>query len=130
MKYKVKSLKSAIALVAVIVVAILATNFFGIGTQRSAVRVGFVNKGGWRSWSASYTLLDGWLEHTIRPESDLLHVEVETESGTISIEMKDADGGIVFSEGNIETSSFEVQVPQKVVIRVDADHHKGGFSIE
>lgn len=96
MKYKVKSLKSAIALVAIIVVAILATNLFGIGTQRSAVRIGFVNKGGWRNWSASYTLLDGWLEHTIRPESDLIHVEVETESGTISIEMKDANGEIVF----------------------------------
>lgn len=130
MKYKVKSLKSAIALVAVIVVAILAANFFGIGTQRSAVRVGFVNNGGWRSWSANYTLLDGWLEHTIRPEADILHVEVETESGTISIEMKDADGEIVFSEGNIETTSFDVKVPEKVVIRVDADHHKGGFSIE
>ncbi len=53
MKYKAESLKSAVAPVAVVVAAILATNFFGIGTKRSAVRIGFVNRGGWRSWSES-----------------------------------------------------------------------------
>ena len=68
------------------------------------------------------------MQRTIRPENDTLLVEVETKSGTISIEMKDADGNIIFSESDIATSSFEVDVPDKVIIRVEAENHKGGFS--
>lgn len=131
MKYRPKNLKSIILLIVIIVAAILFMNFFGIGTQRSATRVGYISSNGWRSWSASYTLLDGWLQHTIHPETepDTLHVEVVTESGTLSMEMKDENGNIFFSESNIETSSFDVEVPGKVVVRVEADNHKGSFDI-
>lgn len=129
MKYKLKSLKSTIILVVIVVAFILLLNYLGIGTLMSATRIGYVGEDGWSSWSAGYTLLDGWLQHTIRPETDTLHVDVKTESGTISIEMKDADGNIIFSESNIETSSFEVNVSGKVVVKVEADHHKGSFDI-
>lgn len=129
MKYKIKSLKSIIIFVVIMVAVILLMNFLGIGTRRSATRVGYVSHDGWSSWSASYALLDGWLQHTIHPKTGTLYVDVETESGTISIEMKDADGNIIFSKNNIETSSFEVEVSGKVVIRVEADHHKGSFDI-
>lgn len=129
MKYKPKSLKSAIILVVIVVAFILLLSYLGIGTLRNATRIGYVGNDGWSSWSASYTLLDGRLQHTIRPETDTLHVDVETESGTISIEMKDEDGNIIFSESNIETSSFEVNVSGKVVIIIKASRHKGSFDI-
>ena len=129
MKYKPKSLKSAIILVVIVVAFILLLSYLGIGTLRNATRIGYVGNDGWSSWSASYTLLDGRLQHTIRPETDTLHVDVETESGTISIEMKDEDGDIIFSESNIETSSFEVNVSGKVVIIIKASRHKGSFDI-
>ena len=129
MKYKPKSLKSTIIFVVIIVAFILLLSYLGIGTLRSATRIGYVGKDGWSGWSASYTLLDGRLQHTIRPETDTLHVDVKTESGTISIEMKDADGNIIFSESNVETSSFEVNVSGKVVVKIEADHHKGSFDI-
>ena len=129
MKYKPKSLKSIIIFAVMIVAVIFFLNYLGIGTQRSVTRIGYAGKDGWSSWSASYTLLDGWMQHTIRPKTDTLHVEVRTESGTISIEMKDTDGNIIFYETDIGTSSFEVHVSGKVVIRVEADHHKGGFDI-
>lgn len=130
MKYRPKSLKSIIILVVLIIAATLVMNYFGIGTQRSAVRVGYTGNDGWRNWSANYTLLDGWLQHTIRPETDTVRVEVTTESGKISIEMKDTAGNVLFSENDIKTTSFEVEVPGKVVIKVEADNHKGGFLIE
>ncbi len=130
MRYIAKSLKSIIILLLLIVVATFVMNFFGIGTQRSAVRVGYTSHDGWRNWSANYTLLDGWLQHTIRPETDTVHVQVTTESGDISIEMKDTTGNVIFFETNITTTSFEVEVPEKVIIKIDADNHKGGFLIE
>ena len=129
MKYIPKSLKSTILSIVIAVAAVFLLSNLGIGTLRSATRIGYVGSDGWSSWSARYTLLDGWLQRTIHPKTDTLHIEVKTESGTISIQIKDADGNIIFSENNIETSSFEVEVPDKVVIRVEADHHKGSFDI-
>lgn len=129
-QYKPKNKKTVVIIIALAVVVVVATHIFGIGTIRHASRVGFIQQTGWRDWSASYTLLDGYLQRTIRPESDTLLVEIETQSGAITIEMKDADGNVIFSESDIASSSFEVDVPEKVVIRVDADNHKGSFSFE
>lgn len=88
-----------------------------------------MGKDGWSSWSASYTFLDGRLQHTIHPETDTLQVAVEMESGTLTMEMKDAGGTILFSESDIGTSSFEVNVPGKVVVTIQASRHKGSFAI-
>lgn len=129
MKYKPKSLKSTILSIVIAVAAVFLLSNLGIGTLRSATRIGYVGNEGWSSWSARYTLLDGWLQRTIHPKADTLYVEVETESGTISIEMKDVHGNIIFSESNIGTSSFEIEVLGKVVIKIEADHHKGSFDI-
>lgn len=60
----------------------------------------------------------------------MLHIEVITDNGTISIEIQDTDGNIIFDEYDIGTSSFDVAVSGKVVVRIIADNHKGSFSIE
>ena len=130
MKIKTKSVKSTILIVVVVLALIAASRFFGIGTLRSATRTGYIGNEGWRTWSGSYTLLDGNMTHTIRPEGDTLAVTVETKSGTISIEMKDADGNVIFDEDNIGTETFNVDVPGKVIVRIDADNHKGSFNID
>ena len=129
-QYKPKDKKSIIVLVVIALAVLIATHCLGIGTIRHASRVGFVQHTGWRDWSASYTMLDGYLQRTIRPEHDTLFIEVETKSGAIAIEIKDADGNIIFSESDMETTTFEIDVPEKIVIRVDAENHKGGFSFE
>ena len=129
MKYKPKSPKSAVIFAAMAVAAILLLSLWGFGTLRSGIRVGYVSHDSLSSWSANYFWLLGRLQHTIYPETDTLHVEVKTESGTISIEMKNADGNVIFSENNIGTSSFEVKVSGKVVVKIEADRHKGGFEI-
>ena len=117
------------SLAVVFAAVMLLFTTLGLGTQRSGVRIGYVGHEGWSNWSASYTSFNGWMRHTIRSRSDTLHVEVETTSGAIDIEMKDANGEIVFSGSQIETSSFEVDVPGKVIVFIEADHHAGGFDI-
>ena len=132
MKYKSKNVKSAVLIIVIVVVLIAAANFLGIGTMRSAIRIGYVGNDGLRNWTASYSMLDGKLKHTIHPKDTqrTIHIEVVTENGSISIEIKDADGNMIFDEDNIATSSFDINISGKVVIRIEDDKHKGSFSIE
>ena len=126
-RYRAKGpLAFALAGVLLAVLIIVSVVF---GTERSSVRVGYMGYSGWREWSASYVTLDGRERHTLHPEGDALHVEVETQSGTISMEMENGEGNVIFSEENIQTSSFDVETAGKTIIILDADSHKGGFKI-
>lgn len=132
MKQTPKSLTSAILIALIIIACIAAANFLGIGTMRSATRIGYVEHDGWRNWSASYTMLDGKMKHTIRPKDSqkMLHIEVVTEDGSISIEITEKDGNVIFDEDNIENTTYDVNVSGKVVVHIEADKHKGSFDIE
>ncbi len=70
------------------------------------------------------------MTRNLHPKTDTLQVEVQTDSGTISIEIQDEDGNVIFDESNIGTASFDVDVSGKVTVKIEADHHKGSFSIE
>ena len=131
MKRKPKALRSALMIAAAVAVWIITANFLGIGTMRSAIRIGYTGTDGWRSWSASYLTLDGKLKHTIRPKDthEALHVEIVTESGSISLEMKDKNGTVIFEQDAIATSTFDVKISGKVVVLIEADHHRGSFDI-
>lgn len=74
-------------------------------------------------------MLDGIMQKTIYPDGDILNLSVKTESGTISIEIKNADGDILFQENQIGTETFEIQVTGKVTVRIEAEKHKGSFDI-
>lgn len=132
MKYKPKNIKSGLLIVAVIAVLIVAANHLGIGTPRSAVRIGYIGNEGWRSWSARYAKLDGRLSHAIHPKDTqtTLRLEIVTEEGLISIEVKDSEGKVIFDDDNIGTASFDVCISGKVVVRIEAHDHKGSFSIK
>ena len=124
-------------IVAVIIIIMLfvaftfSGTFSGIGTARSATRIGYVSNESRSSWSARYNLLDGSMRRTVylSQSTEPIHVEVVTSSGAISIEMRDAKGNIIFSEDNIGTNSFDIETPGKVVVFIVADHHKGSFQI-
>lgn len=131
MKTRPKNAKSA-ALIFVGVFAIMALFYFlGIGPVRSAMRIGYIGNEGWRSWSASYELLSGSLQHTIHPNasSDTMHIDVTTKSGSISIEVKSTDGTVVFFEKNIGSDSFDIKISEKVTVLIKAQMHKGSFNI-
>ncbi len=81
-----------------IAVLIVAANYLGIGTQRSAVRIVYIGNEGWRSWSARYAKLDGRLRHAIHTKDtqNTLRLEIATEEGLISIEVRDSEGKVIF----------------------------------
>lgn len=132
MKHKSKSLKKALFIVCIVAVLMLAANYFGIGTMRSASCIGYTGHDGWRNWSASYTRLDGKMKHTIRPKDNqkTLHVEVVTEEGSLSMKIKDAKGNLLFEGKQIETSEFDVKAEGKAVVSIEAKGHKGSFLVE
>ncbi len=129
MKYKPKNKITTIIIVFIGVIAAVIASRFGFASTRTATRVGYAGHNGWRSWSGSYILLDGTMQKSIHPKDDILHVEVKTESGRISIEINDADGNVIFDEIDIGTASFNVDVFGKVTVKIVADSHKGSFAV-
>ena len=131
MNTKPKNTKKRILTVVIVAALIVAARFIGIGTFRSAIRIGYVEKGGWRDWSASYTLLSGTLRHTLRPDAsdDLLEIDVETQSGSIALEIKNKNGDLIFREENMETKKVSVKASEKISVVVHASGHKGRFHL-
>lgn len=110
--------------------SVFLTQTLSIESTRSATRIGYVGNEGYSSWNGKYTSLNGTMKKSIHPKTDMLHIEVKTDAGVISIEIQDADGNVIFDEYDIGTASFDVAVPGKVVVRVIAESHKGSFSVE
>lgn len=129
MKFKPKNKATTIIILVIAAIAICIAYFTGFTSTRSATRIGYVGNEGWSSWSGKYITLDGAMKKTIHPDGDSLGIAVETESGTISIEIKDSDGNTIFDEKNIGTNTFNISVAGKVTVRIEADTHKGSFSI-
>ena len=57
--------RNNIAAVIIILMMFFAFNLSGVGTVRSATRMGYVTNEGRSNWSASYTLLDGTMRRTV-----------------------------------------------------------------
>lgn len=110
--------------------SVFLTQTLGIESTRSSTRIGYVGNEGYSSWNGKYTSLNGTMKKSIHPKTDMLHIEVKTDAGVISIEIQDADGNVIFDEYDIGTASFDVAVPGKVVVRIIAESHKGSFSVE
>lgn len=125
-----KTGKSAVWIIAAVLLMVVLTRSLGLGTSRSAVCVGFVEHGGTKNWSASYMLLDGSLQHTLHlGQEQTLSLEVETQAGSISIEMQDAQGGQIFYETQMDTQTIQIPAAGRIVVTVKADDHKGSFRI-
>lgn len=110
--------------------SIFLTKTLGIESPGSATKIGYVGNEGYSSWTGRYSFLDGTMKKSIYPKADVLHIEVRTDDGMISIEIQDTDGNVIFGEYDIGTASYDVAVRGKIVARIIADRHKGSFSIE
>lgn len=128
-KSKKKAKIFGIIAASAIVLAMILVIIFG--GESSVVKVGYVGNSTWSSWTGNYNYLDGEMKHTIISNSDssILHIAVTTEEGSISIQITDSEGNIIFDENNIETRTFELPVDGKVRIKIEAEKHKGGFVI-
>ena len=130
MKGNIKGKKAILITAAVSVLAVVIAWGLGYTSVRSTIRVGCIEHSDPHSWSASYFYMDGFMERTIYPNDNALNVNVKTESGAISIEIKDDEGETIFSESNIETGTFQVSsASNRVVVTIRTEKHKGSFGI-
>ena len=116
-------------LILAIEAVVLAVIWGGGFSTRSAVRIAYTGSETRSNWTGRYASLDGAMRKTIHPKGDQLHIEVETKSGTISMEVRDADGELLFDGDDMETGAFDVPVSGKVTVLIEADHHQGSFRI-
>jgi len=130
MQYKSKEKKMTVVVLLLALIAIGIAKGAGFANTRSAMRIGYTGNEGRRSWSGRYVFLDGTMKKSLHPKNDVVRIAVETQSGTISMEITDADGNTVFCENAIETGTFAVEVSGKIVVKITADGHKGSFCIE
>lgn len=134
MREKKINFKSAIPILIIIFGVLQLAGYLGIGIQQSSSRlqIGYQESSSSQSWSANYLLWDGWKQRTIRPTTQpaTLHITVQTDAGECSLRISTPNEETVFEKEDIQTSSFDVEVPGKVTVRITANHHKGGFSVE
>lgn len=131
MKLKTKSWKSTVGMIAVVLAAILIMKALGLGSFRSGLRIGYVGQEGRHSWTAEYALLDGTMTHSLIPDSeaDTLVIETLTQNGILAVEVRDADGQILFSSPDLGTQTTAVEIAGKVSVHIHADRHQGRFAL-
>lgn len=130
MKVKPQSVKGAVLLIVVVVAIVTVLTYTGITNSRSAWRIGYSGNNGWSSWSGHYELLEGKMSRTLHfKEPQDIALKVETESGALSVEIKDKTGNIIFSQSDIGTISRTISVDGNIVVILSADKHKGSFAI-
>ena len=112
----------------VIFVAILRS---GVAPTGSGLQMGWVESNTRDHWSATYAFHDGYQQRTINTDGEptVLEVEIVSSSGEIGMTVTDENGNVIYDEQRIDTSSFEIEISGKVVIKITGQDHKGRFSL-
>ena len=103
----------------------------GLGTTRSGVRIGYSETATRSRWVVEYSFMDGYLQRNLwtADNEDNITIVIQTEEGSIAVEVKDEEKNVIFSQKNMETGTYEVQAAGKYTVRITAEDHKGGFYI-
>lgn len=126
-----KNSKRAVLITCVCLAVLFISQLFGFANTKTAWRIGYFANEGRYHWSAKYHMLDGEMAKTIHAmtEPDILHIEVETISGELSVTVQDKQGNVLSEEKSIPTSAYDVEIPGDVRVTVRADNHKGRLYI-
>lgn len=94
-------------------------------------RIGYVSHHGTREWSASYRLLSGTMFKKIYPETEpaAYVIQVETKEGSLSMELTNKKGDILFFQSHMETGTYPLTLEGTVKVKIVAEKHRGSFSI-
>ena len=103
----------------------------GIGTSRSGMRICYIENTTRNEWNAEYALLDGYMQRTMwtAKDADGITIVIDSEEGNLTVEIKDAEKNVIFSQKNMETGTYEVEASGKYIVCVTAEEHRGGFYI-
>lgn len=112
-------------------IAVTLALALGVGEFRSAARIGYVGNSTSRKWNGEYMSLDGIMQNTMSPKSDTatLFMDFETDSGVLAISVEDIEGNVLFEKDDVGNGSFELEISEKVKVKLDADRHEGKFNI-
>ena len=115
--------------IAVVIFVVILRN--GVAPTGSGLQVGWVESNTRDHWSATYAFHDGYQQRTINSngEPTVLEVEIVSSSGEIDMSVTDENGNIIYDQQGIETSSFEIEIPSKVTVKIIGEEHKGSFSL-
>ena len=82
-------------------------------------------------WASKHLQLNGLCTYTMTPATtpDTLYIATESRHGSLSIQIADESGAILFDEANLTTQTFEVEISTPVHIRIDAEKHSGRFDL-
>ena len=93
------------------------------------VSIGWVEHKQSDLWVADYAYFTGSQTSNLQGLNTKLNIDVETDEGSLEILLKDADDKIIFSKTTSETTSFSIDVPEKVIVAVSGKEHDGGFTV-
>lgn len=98
-------------------------------TPANNVSIGWVEHKQSGLWEVDYSCFTGTQTSNLQGKNAKLNIDVETDDGSLEISVKDTDDNVLFSETISETTSFSIDVPEKVVVSVLGKEHDGGFTI-
>ena len=103
----------------------------GVASTGSGLRMGWVESNTRDHWSATYAFHDGYRQRTINSDGGptVLKVEIVSSSGEIGMTVTDENGRVIYDLQGIETSSFEIEIPGKVNVKIMGGDHKGSYSL-
>ena len=103
----------------------------GVAPTGSGLQMGWVESNTRDHWSATYAFHDGYQQRTINTdgEATVLEVEIVSSSGEIGMTVTDENGNVIYDQQGIETSSFEIEISGKVIVKITGEDHKGSYSL-
>lgn len=103
----------------------------GFASTQSGLQMGWVESNTRDQWSATYSFHDGYVQRVINSDGDpaILNVEIVSASGEIGMTITDEDGNLIFNQQGIETSSFQVEIPGRVTVKITGEDHRGSYSL-
>lgn len=103
----------------------------GTTSFRSGLRMGWVGNNTKDHWNATYSFHDGYVQRTINTDGEptTLAVEIISNSGEMGMTVTDENGSVIYNEYGIETSSFQIDIPGKVTVKITGEDHRGSFSL-
>lgn len=114
---------------------LLAIVLFAACAAQSSLLVNAMENNGNGFWNLHYERFDGSKDRQINLSGKGPHtirVDIETNEGALDLSIEDDAGTQLYRGSELPTSSFEVEADSEGTyhIRLEADNHSGGFSVE
>lgn len=99
--------------------------------RSSGLKIGYMESSWGSQWRASYHSFSGSTSRRLSTKAgDTIHVELETESGTLDLEVTASDGTVVYAGTDLQSGAFTIPVEGPVTVKLTAKAHKGGFYLD